>query len=381
MDLHTPGAGIARKSDDIWECVQDLLMMSDGVGQVAVAALPSVRNLRSLVVIRDRRAAARLVRGQFGTGSLRRRLQAQAAAAAIATGLAPKVPALYFVDRGPNPGLGYLTWLQQALPREARVGAILLGPPRANRKPVALMTDGKGRLMAVAKFGVNRVTRQLVKHEASALLQVGSALRGTVHVPKLVASGAAVKGEALLMAPLPAASSGRRPTRSALIEVVRAVGAADRSPGDALHDIASHPRLAPLHPHIDGIRQCLEGVQLGSFHGDLHPGNLALANDKRLILWDWERWGRGAPVGFDLLHHDLHSWITQDGVAPKDAARTLVSRASEILYPLGVRPTTAPAVARDYLIRLAARYASDDQQGAGSALGKVEQWLFPAVIG
>lgn len=379
---HTPhGDGIADETSDLWHCVRDLLMRPDGTASSTVVGLPSRENPRSLVVIEDRRAAARLVRRQFGGGGISRSLQAEAIAALIAIGVAARIPALSSAVPAARPGLGYREWLLQALPAEARVAAILLGPPRANRKPVVLVTNGDGDLIAVAKFGVNAVTCPLVRHEAVALREVSDALGGIVHVPSLLASGAVGGGEAVLMGPLPPRASGQRPDRTALIKVVRAVGAIDRRAGEKLWDLASHPRLAPLRTQIGEVSRRNEGVELGSFHGDLHPGNLAMAQDKRVILWDWERWGHGAPVGFDLLHHDMHSWITQDGMAPRDAASTLICRASEILEPLRIEPSRAPAIAREYLIRLAARYADDDQDRAGSRLGRIEQWLFPAVLG
>lgn len=234
--------------------------------------------------------------------------------------------------------------------------------------------------MAVAKFGLNRVTCPLVRHEAKALEEVGSLLGGVVHLPRLMASGSVGRGEGLLMSPLADAVPGLRPTRETLVEVVRAVGAVDRRPGPNLDEVAEHPRLAPLRARINETRRSNEGVELGTYHGDLHPGNLAVAHDGRLILWDWERWGYGAPVGFDLLHHDLQSWITQDGMNPRAAADALVAEASGILEPLGVAASAAPSVARDYLIRLASRYAVDQQDRAGSALGNIEEWLFPAVL-
>ncbi len=380
MDDDMPDIGIADPSEDLWDCVGDLLANSDQHALASVVVLPSVRNPRSLIVTQNRRAASRLVWRQFGGGGPRRGLKAMVLTALVLTGLAERNPAWRFGVPIVRPRVGYREWLQRQVPTGTRVGAVLLGPPRANRKPVVLLVNGRGELVAVAKFGVNKVTRPLVRHEADALQQVGDALGDTVHVPRLLASASVGKGEVLLMAPLPVASLGTRPSRAALVEVVRAVGAADRRPGMALREVATHPRLAPLRPLIDKISQSNEAVVRGSFHGDLHPGNLAVAHDGRVVLWDWERWGRGAPVGIDLLHHDLQSWITQEGMAPRDAATALIVESPMILEPLGVSPLSAPAVAKEYLIRLASRYAEDEQDRAGSALGAIEQWLLPAVL-
>lgn len=380
MDARIHNIGIGDEVNGIWDCVFDLLRGPNGGGEVAVVALPNVKNPRSLVVAYDRRAAARLIRRQFSAGGLVRNLRAEAVAILISTGLAKRIPTFALVAPTPRSDLGYHEWLLKKLAPGTRVGAVLLGPPRANRKPVVLLTNDRGCLVAVAKFGVNEVTRPLVRHEAFALKQVSGALRGTVHVPRLLASDSVGSCDVVLMAPLPAVAPGRPLTRSALIGLVGSVAAIDRRPGACLHDVASHPRLALLRPRVEGILGLSRRAEIGSFHGDLHPGNLAVAEDGRLVLWDWERWGYGAPVGFDLLHHDLQSWVTREGMAPREAAFALIAQAPMILEPLGVPSSLAMAVACDYLIRIAARYAADEQDRAGSALGAIEQWLFPAVL-
>jgi hypothetical protein len=119
-------------------------------------------------------------------------------------------------------------------------------------------------------------------------------------------------------------------------------------------------------------------VTTGSWHGDLNSGNVALVAGV-CPVWDWERFEAGVPLGFDLLHHDLHEAITVHGVAAEAAARRLVRDAARTLAPLGVLPATADAVARAYLVTLACRYLVDNQVGAGSALGHVREWLLPTL--
>lgn len=372
---------MADAAVDIWDCVDDLLARAPSAAGVPVVALPSAKDARSLIVAENGAAAARLARHQFGGRGWRRAVEANAVALLLATGLAVRIPALRRVPRRAAPNLGYGSWLDEALGETAQVGAVLLGPARANRKPVVLLTTSNGELRAVAKFGVNDVTRPLVAHEALALDQVGKHLLGAVHTPKLLASGTVGDARALLMEPLPSLVVGRRPSREAVVELVRLISAIDRRKGPDLLAAATHPRLAPLRLRVEAIAARTAGVQVGSFHGDLHPGNLGVADDGRLVLWDWERWGHGVPVGFDLLHHDLQSSITRGGVPPRDAAARLVEDAPAILGPLGVTSSKASAVALDYLVRLADRYATDAQDKAGSMLGAIEDWLFPVVLG
>lgn len=366
---------------DIWDCVDDLLAQTSGADRAFVIALPSASDPRSLIVVNNRRAAAHLARRHFGGRGWRRSAQTSALALLLATGAAARIPALRHAPRRAAPKTGYQAWLDEALGGPAQVGAILLGPARANRKPVVLLTTSNGDLHAVAKFGINEVTRPLVEHEAFALDQVGKHLGGDVYTPKLVASGAVGDAQALVMEPLPRLMVGRGPSREALVELVRSISSIDRREGPDLPTVAAaHPRLAPLRRRVEAIAVQTAGVQTGSFHGDLHPGNLGVADNGRLVLWDWERWGYGVPVGFDLLHHDLQSSITRDRVAPIEAAARLAEDAPAILEPLGVPSSKASAVALDYLVRLAARYAGDAQDKAGSMLGVIEDWLFPVVL-
>lgn len=380
MSRRLRGLGGLNLPVAIEDCVRDLLGRPASDGDVVVVALPSARDPRSLVAIDARLAAARLTYRHFGAGDTLRRIKAGGFAVLILSGLVGRMPKMRVVFGHAMQRLGYRDWLKRNLPEGTLVGAVLLGPPRANRKPVVLLSNSGGDLVGVAKFGLTGVTTPLIKNEAEALLQVGGALGEILHLPKLLASGPVGTGEVLLMAPLPTPAPGLRPTRRALIEVVRQIACIDERPGEDLRDIASQPRLAPLRSRIDEVARCIEGVKVGSFHGDLHAGNLAVARDGRIILWDWERWGYGAPVGFDLLHHDLHTWISQDRMAPGEAAMALVAGAAVILAPLGVQQSVASSVGRDYLIRLAARYTADQQDLAGSGLGAVEEWLFPAVL-
>ncbi len=55
--------------------------------------------------------------------------------------------------------------LSDELGQELTAG-IHLGPPRANRKPVLQLMDPSGATVAFAKVGVNRLTRERVRHEA-----------------------------------------------------------------------------------------------------------------------------------------------------------------------------------------------------------------------
>lgn len=118
-------------------------------------------------------------------------------------------------------------------------------------------------------------------------------------------------------------------------------------------------------------------IPTGAWHGDLNPGNLRLTSEQ-CPVWDWERFGDDAPLGFDLLHHDLHRDIAVAGKSPLAAAEELLERAPALLAPWQ-KPAAAAVVVRMYLLTLALRYIRDGQATAGAHVGRVDQWILPAL--
>lgn len=367
--------------DGLRDVLADVLRRPADGSASPIIAVPSARDARAYIPSTPRRAAARSLSSQYSGGGTRRRVAVVGLSLLTATGLTGRL-SRFTAGALPAPAAPcFHEWVTQSLGRPYRVGVVLLGPPRANRKPVVLLTDDDGQVIAAAKLGVNEVTRPLVRHEARALSEVASALDGHAHIPTLIAAESLGATEALLMRALPEIDRGRRVPRNDLIDIVTRISAVDAGARSDLRGAVAHPRMRPLAEVADAIAVRTAGVPFGAIHGDLHAGNLGVAADGRPVLWDWERWTHGIPLGFDLLHHDLQTWISVDGVHPPAAAARLLDDASAILGPLAVPRDRARDVAADYLIRLAARYVTDGQDAAGSRLGTVEDWIFPNLLG
>ncbi|MGC1215264.1 MAG: hypothetical protein WA890_28885, partial [Micromonospora sp.] len=120
-------------------------------------------------------------------------------------------------------------------------------------------------------------------------------------------------------------------------------------------------------------------LDFGAWHGDWNGGNSAALADGRVLIWDWERFAAGVPVGYDALHRRLQTDVTKVGVEPTTAARELLAGAAEALAPFAPPSGVADLVAVLYLVELAARYLRDRQAEAGARLGHVAAWLLPAV--
>lgn len=328
----------------------------------------------------DRRVSAVRALALRSSGDTRRR-QARLAglSGVILSGLSTRVRAWRAELDGRTAVGGFHNWLADYIDEPYRVSLVLVGPRRANRKPVVFITDSRDVLIAVVKLGYNDVTRALVQYEASALAAASSALAEHAYTPSLLGAGHIGGLEALVMQPLPPMSACREVGRDELVAIVRAVSAAGQVPRRELSSVLGHLRMRPLADLVHGIDEAMAQAPVGAVHGDFHSGNVGVASDGRPVVWDWERWTDGVPLGFDLLHYNLQSWVAREGVDPRVAAERLIDNAADLLAPLDVCPALAPAVACDYLVRLAARYINDRQDQAGSRLGKVEEWLFPVL--
>ena len=116
----------------------------------------------------------------------------------------------------------------------------------------------------------------------------------------------------------------------------------------------------------------------GSWHGDWTAWNMACTRSG-LLVWDWERFAVGAPVGFDALHYWLQAEVVSGRRDPAQAAAECVRRAPALLKPLGVTRAQAGLTALLYLADLSERYLADRQEQAGAVLGAPRRWLLPAL--
>jgi hypothetical protein len=146
-------------------------------------------------------------------------------------------------------------------------------------------------------------------------------------------------------------------------------------------DVADHPDGHQLARAATRLARSAGNVRLtfGAWHGDWAPWNMRPLADQ-VLVWDWERFTIGVPLGYDALHFDLQHRISSqpDGA---DAVRQTLAAAPDLLAPFGVTADTAVrATALLYLIDLAVRYLTDRQAEAGARLGVLGSWLLPVLL-
>jgi len=358
--------------------------------------VPSLRDPR-LLIPAGRRAGAAAVRRYGEPGSRRARLTTRALSLALASGAGKILLRDRLRIRVPAGAPTIEAHLRAQLGRDVRL-SMHLGAARANRKPVLQLLTPDGATVAFAKVGAAALTRQLVRAEAAALDRLRVAGLTTVTVPAVRHLGCWAGLDVLVLSALPV----WRPRRvlaagqlaAAMNEVARVDGCISAPLADSGYWRQLSQRLARAPGSAD--RQALlaeltelEGrsanvvLTFGAWHGDWTPWNMACTRDG-LLLWDWERFATGVPVGFDALHYWLQAAVVagQHGSrqhGPAGAAADCIRRAPELLGPLGVGPAAARLTALLYLCELSTRYLTDRQAEAGARLGAPGQWLIPAI--
>jgi hypothetical protein len=353
--------------------------------------VPDARRPRILVPSGSRRVAAAAVRRYAEPQSRTARLKRDAVVATLRTGAS----AVLLRDRirvtGPISSSidGYL---RDVLGRELAV-SVHIGPARANRKPVLQLIDPDGDTFGFAKLGTGPLTQRLVRAETSALSALGTAEITKLTIPRVLHAGQwrgmPILVQSALPVWLPRAPLTPRRLIAAMLDIA---GCCGFSSGP----LATSTYWADLRGRLGAVADRSEGAALasaaerigasagdtvlryGSWHGDWAPWNMANLADS-LLVWDWERFSHGVPVGFDAIHHELQQRIQSTSDAGAAVEQT-VGRVGELLAPFGVPAEARELTALLYLIDLAARYLTDRQAEAGARLGVLGTWLLPVLI-
>jgi len=289
-------------------------------------------------------------------------------------------------------------YLRQLLGEPLAFSVHVGGPLRANRKPVVELLGAGGAPVGFAKLGVNDLTRGLVRAEATALTTLGRANLTVATVPAVRHTGQWRGHEVLVQQSLPgwrpAAGSGPTAVTAAMVEVAAACGLTTEAFGASGYrlqlasrlDLAAartgvrHPQLGPAlrAAGLDAFAKAEElPLTFGAWHGDWTPWN-SHSTGETVLVWDWERFTTGVPVGFDALHWRLQAAVDA-GTPPNAAAAALPDQAAALLAPFQVGAGAARFTAVLYLLDIAARYLADRLDDGDQRLSAVGDWLLPVV--
>ena len=366
----------------------------DGLGTVRAEyfAIPGARRPR-LLVPAPRRLAALAARHHAKPQRRFARIRRDLAVAALRTGISRVLLHRRVRIAGATDSID--AYLQRALARQLSV-SVQIGPARPSRKPVLQLITSDGETLGFAKVAMSDLTERLVHTEAVALTMLSQVPLARVRPPRVLHSGHWRGHEVLVQEALPTWLT-HRPSpdwtlAAAMREVAFCLGSTrgrvsasgywrsllGRLSGESGDDDQPAESVALAAAARRLIGQCGD-VELvfGTWHGDWAPWHMAAYCDTTL-LWDWERFGAGVPVGFDALHYDLQVRLER-GQEPELAVAATVSRAADLLLPFRVHGReSVGTTAGFYLVDLASRYLTERR--AGSGLGGFGDVLLPVLL-
>ncbi|MEV0454570.1 hypothetical protein [Catellatospora methionotrophica] len=374
----------------------------EGRRVVEYLAIPDARRCKLLVPAGSRRVAAAAVRRFSEPQGRLGRLKRDAVAMALHSGAWSALVRDRVRLTSPHGATDTVDhFLSTALGTPLQV-SIHIGPARANRKPVLQLLDPRGATIGFAKFGVGPLTRRLVRAETAALSALSHVRLPDIVVPSILHAGQWRGMQVLVQSALPVWEP-RVPLSATRLQ--RAMAEVAGACGLTMGWLATSPYWADLRNRLcqlvadtpegsgrastevgqlfEAARTLVEhaaelNLRYGAWHGDWAPWNMANVAGS-LLIWDWERFTPGVPLGFDAVHYDLQRQI-QDGVDAQTAVESTVRQAPALLAPFDVAPGSAEIVALLYLVDLATRYLSDRQAEAGARLGVTGTWLLPVLI-
>ena len=352
----------------------------------AYLVLPRATNPRLLVPLRSSRAAAAALARNHDATSKKSRLVKTALAAGLRVGLTQRLmPDRVDVSVAGDLAPGELTGallsehLRKIFARPDAEMAVILGPPRLNRKPVLQVLSGQGEALGYVKAAWNDLTRDLVRNEARVLGDLARVRRSSFTAPGLIHHGPWGDLELLAASALPHTV---RPAEAQIfdppMEVIAEIAGAW---GVTQAPLADHPYWAGVRRRLDLRQAALAGspdplapivsfleerfgateLRFGAWHGDFTPWNMARLGPE-VFVWDWERCAP-APAGLDLLHFLFQSVCRFEGRNPQRAVEICRERTPGLLARLEVPPGTESALWSLYQMELLFRY--DEARLAG----------------
>jgi hypothetical protein len=353
--------------------------------------VPDERRVKLLLPRRPRRAAAAALRHYKASAGVPRRLAFRGLALAAQAGLTDILPHRIIIEAGNGAADADISSYLTGALRQEIIISLRIGPPRANRKPVLELLTADGGMLGFAKIGVNALTCELVRAEATALAVLGAARLARLGVPGLIHHGQWQGHEVLVQEALSGAAAPRKwaglSQAMAELAAVQGVTRLPAAQSPYWHDLRRRLAMCTQRDLAGAMLQALANLEpaaaatsisFGSWHGDWTPWNMTMSGGRALV-WDWERFQAGVPVGYDAVHYRLQALVS-DGREPRAAAEATVAGAPAVLASFGIQPGTARFIATLYLLEIAARYLHDGQAEAGARLGDVGSWLLPVLM-
>ena len=310
-----------------------------GAVRPGMLALPSVRRARLLVPAAHRKVAANAVRRYSVHGDAQARISTAALAAGLRTGAAAAADPAPVLDARGDGGAGHhhRAPAHDRLARTARSRSTS-ACRAATASRCCSSASRTARWLAVAKLGVSALSSRLIRNEAAALTRLAAAPLESRHRPRACSSratGARFRcscsrrcPSSARTPPTPLRVANRPPWRSAVlggIEMQRLAASpvldvldqrVAALPDSAERDLAVRTRRATRRSLPTWNCPSAAGTATGP------RGTLAPSATRGMLVWDWERFSSGVPVGYDALHYSGQVGAGRAGWSRRRASRS-----------------------------------------------------------
>jgi len=364
--------------DSLWPAGSRRLTRRPGRAP-ALLVLPSRRAPRMLVPTGLPQAGAMLERHST---SRRQRLGQTVLGRGVSSGLLPLLPVWRLVAHDGAEGVeggeaaSIESYVRAQLPAARSVG-VLLGPPRANAKPVLRVFDDAGATIAYGKVGHNALAASLVRSERAVLQSLSGESFDHLELPTVLHAGAWRGLEVLLLSALGAAGRAEPSWElplPAMFEVAEhgRTGSGPVADSSYLRGLQERASSAGgptgIDRHLDAVLGCTATTELsyGRWHGDWAPWNMGPSRT-RVQLWDWERSQTDVPLGFDIAHFVLQKQF-RDGAPAPAAAAALLEVTGGALRRWYAGRDQVDATVLLYLCEILQRYVADGGPSPSPAL-------------
>jgi hypothetical protein len=213
----------------------------------------------------------------------------------------------------------------------------------------------------------------LIEAERAALEYLATVDGLDLAVPRIL--GAGEFGDGLWLATSQVRVERRqRPSRASMLRIARSVEASTPASTTSLGESAFGAdllaRSEPLPASGPVVAALLDqaGEREISFrgaHGDFVPWNI-LSGDPKPGVWDWERYSRHTPAGFDRLHYALQVALHRQQLPTAAAVGQVQAELGELLPEM--TPFDARLSLDCYLAALMCRYEHDAAESGVHAL-------------
>lgn len=344
-------------------------------GTIELGVVPDATRARLLVPLGRRATAASLAR--YSAALSPREVAQRVAVGAATRALGPVM--LGDRVRICAPGQDHIGTVVSELVGAPVQLSLGIGTARANRKPVLGAVGPDGRPLAFVKVGERAVSTGHVRAEAEALEVVGARRWHRLEVPRLLGTtqwrDLFVVAMTALQPPAWQGRDGRWPIPDEAIDELCAAfdegsSALEATPWwsrvstvpDRLVDDVAARRLTEA---LERVRHRSGSVQVrvAAWHGDLTPWNLGRVSGGRCMIWDWERFETGVPVGLDRVHYAVNTLSRERGFGVDVVVEGLRRGA-----PPGGDEPGRQAVVGAYLLAITSRYLIGAQEPGGEVV-------------